>query len=121
MKANAEAMKAEAIAMKVEAEAMKAEAEAVKANEMSLRMRIAYLARMRYGRRADRLAGKGPDNLPGLFDELFKEAMDEKATKIEAMAKGIGPISANAGHAQRGRRRVFRATGTLGLRNAQPS
>ena len=27
--------------------------------------------------------------MPGLFDELFKEAMDEKATKIEAMAKGI--------------------------------
>ena len=69
--------------------AMKAEAEAMMANEMSLRMRIAYLERMLYGRRSDRLAGKVPDNEPGLFDELFKEAMDEKAAKIEAMAKEI--------------------------------
>ena len=83
------AMKANAEDMKAEAKTMKAEAEAMKANEMSLRMRIAYLERMLYGRRSDRLAGKVPDNLPGLFDELFKEAMDEKATKIEAMAKGI--------------------------------
>lgn len=35
------------------------------------------------------MAGKVPDNEPGLFDELFKEAMDEKAAKIEAMAKVI--------------------------------
>ena len=84
MKANAEAMKANA-----EAETMKAEAKAMKANEMSLRMRIAYLERMLYGRRSDRLAGKVPDNEPGLFDELFKEAMDEKAAKIESMAKEI--------------------------------
>ena len=69
--------------------AMKANAEAMKANEMSLRMRIAYLERMLYGRRSDRLSGKVPDNEPGLFDELFKEAMDEKAAKIEAMAKEI--------------------------------
>ena len=69
--------------------AMKANAEAMKANEMSLRMRIAYLERMLYGRRSDRLVGKVPDNEPGLFDELFKEAMDEKAAKIEAMAKEI--------------------------------
>ena len=61
--------------------AMKAEAEAMMANEMSLRMRIAYLERMLYGRRSDRLAGKVPDNEPGLFDELFKEAIDEKAAR----------------------------------------
>ena len=84
-----EELLAENIAMKANAEAMKAEAEAMKANEMSLRMRIAYLERMLYGRRSDRLASKVPDNEPGLFDELFKEAMDEKAAKIEAMAKEI--------------------------------
>ena len=84
-----EELLAENIAMKSNAEAMKAEAETMKANEMSLRMRIAYLERMLYGRRSDWLASKVPDNEPGLFDELFKEAMDEKAAKIEAMAKEI--------------------------------
>ena len=42
------AMKANAEDMKAEAKTMKAEAEAMKANEMSLRMRIAYLERMLY-------------------------------------------------------------------------
>lgn len=83
------AIKANAEAMKAEAETMKAEVEAMKANEMSLRMRIAYLERMLYGRRSDRLAGKVPDNESGLFVELFKEAIDEKAAKIEAMAREI--------------------------------
>lgn len=39
--------------------------------------------------RSDRLAGKVPGNKPGLFDELFKEAMDEKSAKIEVMANEI--------------------------------
>lgn len=49
--------------------------------------RIAYLERMLYGAKSDRLASKVPDNQPGLFDELFREAMDEKALRIERMAK----------------------------------
>lgn len=55
----------------------------------SLRQRIAYLERMLYGVKADRLASKVPDNQPGLFDELFNEAMDEKASQIEAAAREI--------------------------------
>ena len=68
---------------------MKAEAEAMKANEISLKARIAYLERMLYGSKSDRIASKVPDNQPGLFDELFQEAMDEKACQIEQTAKEI--------------------------------
>ena len=106
--------------MKAEATAMIAEAETMKTNEMSLRMRIAYLERMLYGRRSDRLAGKVPDNEPGLF-ELFKEAMDEKAAKIEAMAKEIEAENRKRRECAKRTPRVLRATVTLDLRNAQPS
>lgn len=106
--------------MKAEATAMIAEAETMKTNEMSLRMRIAYLERMLYGRRSDRLAGKVPDNEPGLF-ELFKEAMDEKAAKIEAMAKEIEAENRKRRECAKRTPRVLRATVTQDLRNAQPS
>lgn len=51
--------------------------------------RIAYLERLLYGAKSDRVASKMPDNQPGLFDELFQEAMDEKAMRIEQAAKEI--------------------------------
>lgn len=51
--------------------------------------RIAYLERMLYGAKSDRIASKVPDNQPGLFDELFQEALDEKAMHIEQTAKEI--------------------------------
>lgn len=51
--------------------------------------RIAYLERLLYGSKSDRIASKVPDNQPGLFDELFQEAMDEKARQIEQSAKEI--------------------------------
>lgn len=51
--------------------------------------RIAYLERLLYGAKSDRIASKMPDNQPGLFDELFQEAMDEKAMRIEQAAKEI--------------------------------
>ena len=73
----------------VENAALKAEYAALKANEISLRSRIAYLERMLYGAKSDRLLSKVPSNQPGLFDELFNEAMDEKALQIEQMAKEI--------------------------------
>ena len=44
--------------------------------------RIAYLERLLYGAKSDRIASKVPENQPGLFDELFQEAMDEKARQI---------------------------------------
>lgn len=69
--------------------AMKAEAEAMKANEASLRSRIAYLERMLYGAKSDRLSSKVLADQPGLFDELFQEAMEEKAQEVEKMARDI--------------------------------
>ncbi len=51
--------------------------------------RIAYLERLLYGVKSDRLASKVPDNQPGLFDGLFNEAMDEKVRQVEQMAKEI--------------------------------
>lgn len=45
--------------------------------------RIAYLERLLYGAKSDRLASKVPDNRPGLFDELFEQAMDEKTREVE--------------------------------------
>lgn len=83
------AMRAAAEVMKAETEAMKATAEAMKANELSLKARIAYLERLLYGAKSDRIASKVPDNQPGLFDELFQEAMDEKVSQIEQTAKEI--------------------------------
>ena len=50
---------------------------------------IAYLERLLYGTKSDRIASKVPENQPGLFDELFQEAMDEKARQIEQAAKDI--------------------------------
>ena len=50
---------------------------------------IAYLQRLLYGTKSDRLASKVPENQPGLFAELFQEAMDEKARQIEQAAKDI--------------------------------
>ncbi|MDE5871487.1 MAG: IS66 family transposase [Muribaculaceae bacterium] len=51
--------------------------------------RIAYLERMLYGAKSDRLASKVSENQPGLFDQLFKEAMDEKIRQVEKMAREI--------------------------------
>lgn len=51
--------------------------------------RIAYLERLLFGAKSDRLSLKKQDNQPGLFDELFQEAMDEKAGQIEQAAKEI--------------------------------
>ena len=51
--------------------------------------RIAYLERLLYGAKSDRIASKVPENQPMLFDEFFQEAMDEKASQIEQAAKDI--------------------------------
>ena len=83
------AMKAQTEVMKAQTEAMKAQAEAMKANEASLRARIAYLERMLYGAKSDRLASKVPADQPGLFDELFRKAMDEKVRDVEKMTVQI--------------------------------
>lgn len=51
--------------------------------------RIAYLERLLYGVKSDRLASQVPEDQPGLFDELFEQAMNEKAMQVEQMAKEI--------------------------------
>ena len=69
---------------------MKAELEALKANEKLMLARIAYLERMLYGSKADKLLSKKEvDNQPGLFDEFFKEEMNEKTAQIEKTAQEI--------------------------------
>lgn len=44
---------------------------------------------MLYGRKSDRIARNVVDDQPGLFDNFFKEAMDEKTAMIEQTAKDI--------------------------------
>ena len=46
-----------------------------------MKERIAYLERLLFGVKSDRLRNTASANEPGLFDEWLKEAMDEKASK----------------------------------------
>lgn len=61
----------------------------MKANEVPLKSRIAYIERMLYGAKSDRLASKVPAGQPGLFDEFFQQAMDEKMREVWKMAAQI--------------------------------
>ena len=81
--------------------AVKAKIAALKANERLLEMRIAYLERMLYGSKSDKLVSKVLANQPGLFDDFFKEAMDRKADEIEAMARQIEEDAAKRRQAER--------------------
>ncbi len=52
--------------------------------------RIAYLERLLFGVKSDRMASKATrTNQPGLFDELFDEAYDERAAQIRQAAHEI--------------------------------
>lgn len=53
--------------------------------------RIAYLERMLYGSRRDKLSAKGPeeDNQPTLFDDEFKQAMEAKDAEIAHVEQEI--------------------------------
>lgn len=57
--------------------------------------RIAYLERMLYASKSDRLHRSLPDNQPSLFDEQFREAMDEKAARIEKAVEQIEKAAAS--------------------------
>ena len=70
-------------------EELLAEIYALRAREIMLKERIAFLERRLFGAKSDRLTYVNPDDQPGLFDELFKEAMDEKASQIDKMADDI--------------------------------
>ena len=52
--------------------------------------RIAYLERLLFGSKSDRMAAKAAEtNQPGLFDGLFDEAYDERAARIRQAAQEI--------------------------------
>lgn len=70
-------------------EELLAEIYALRAREIMLKERIAFLERRLFGAKSDRLTYVNPDDQPGLFDEMFKEAMDEKASQIDKMADDI--------------------------------
>lgn len=63
--------------------------EELKKENALLKERIAYLERMLYGVKSDKLKVLPSDNQPGLFDEEFKKAMEEKAEEIEAAKEAI--------------------------------
>ena len=54
-----------------------------------LKERVAYLERLLYGAKSDKLLSKVPEDQPSLFDDLFKEALDKKASEIEQAKKEI--------------------------------
>ena len=60
---------------------------ALRANEITLKQRIACLERQLYGIKPDRSAYKAADDQPELFDEMFKQALEEKAAQVERMAE----------------------------------
>ncbi len=61
----------------------------------TLKQRIAYLERMLYGSKSDHIKKNAvQDGQLGLFDDLFKEAIDENAAKIEKAAKEIEEATA---------------------------
>ena len=70
-------------------EELLAENAALRASEKKLAQRVAYLERILYGTKSDRLLSKVPENQPGLFDELFDAEMAEKASEIKAAARQI--------------------------------
>lgn len=52
--------------------------------------RIAYLERLLFGSKSDRMAAKAAQSdQPGLFDEMFDEAYDERAAQIQQAAQEI--------------------------------
>lgn len=61
----------------------------MRAEETRLRERIAYLERQLYGSKSDRRAALAPDGQPGLFDDQFRQAMEERAAEIERTAEDI--------------------------------
>lgn len=59
------------------------------AENQAMKERIAYLERMLYGSKRDKISSKVPEGQLCLFDEEFKEAMDEKMNEITDMVKTI--------------------------------
>lgn len=57
--------------------------EDLKLENIRLKERIAYLERLLYGAKSDKLLSKVPEDQPDLFGDLFKEAFDKKAADIE--------------------------------------
>lgn len=79
---------AENARLKAENEATAARVEALRLDGARMAQRIAYLERMLYGAKSDRLAMQAADQ-PSLFDGLFNEAMDERDKAIADTADEI--------------------------------
>ena len=62
---------------------------ALRVSEKKPAQRVAYLERILYGAKSDRLLSKVPANQPGLFDELFDAEMAEKTSEIKAATRQI--------------------------------
>ena len=62
-------------------ETLSSENETLQAETRRMAQRIAYLERMLYGAKSDKLAKQAVDQ-PTLFDGLFNEAMDERDKAI---------------------------------------
>ena len=69
-------------------DAKSAENDALQAKTRRMAQRIAYLERMLYGAKSDKLAKQAIDQ-PTLFDGLFNEAMDERDKAIADTAEEI--------------------------------
>ena len=54
---------------------------------------MAYLERMLYGSKSDKLRVHEQDNNSGLFDDYFKEVHDEKIAQAEKVAKEIEQVA----------------------------
>lgn len=83
------AVRAEAASAKAEAEAAKAKVEVLSSVNARQKMWIEYILRQLYGPKSDKRKNPEPDNQPGLFDEFFNVALDEKYALIDQAAKEI--------------------------------
>lgn len=83
------ALKTENSAAKAEAEKLQAKVEVLSSVNARQKMWIEYILRQLYGPKSDKRKNPEPDDQPGLFDEFFNVALDEKYALIDQAAKEI--------------------------------
>lgn len=83
-----EELLAENARLEAENAALSDRVEAQRLNELRMKERIAYLERMLYGAKSDKLTRQAAGQ-PSLFDELFNEAMDERDKAMGDVAEEI--------------------------------
>ena len=80
------ALKTENSAAKAEAEKLQAKVEVLSSVNARQKMWIEYILRQLYGPKSDKRKNPEPDDQPGLFDEFFNVALDEKYALIDQAA-----------------------------------